>query len=177
MLRAEQLVAGLSPEQREKLAGIQEDPRAAALLRGKVPAARRAHHGRAHLRDVEAHARREGDVVVLTAKGLALQLTPNARHRHPAEAGRVRAWERGTVARALADVKAPSGPWLVTITRMGPGTMDDDNATASAKGVRDAVAAWLGVDDGETGRVRFVVSQKTDRAFGVTITVKGGATW
>jgi hypothetical protein len=46
----------------------------------------------------------------------------------------------------------------VTITRVSPGRLDDDGATASAKHVRDAVATWLGVDDADH-RVRFVVEQ------------------
>jgi hypothetical protein len=46
----------------------------------------------------------------------------------------------------------------VTITRVSPGRLDDDGATASAKHVRDAVAVWLGVDDADH-RVRFVVEQ------------------
>lgn len=172
-MRAEDLAASLAPEQREKLAAIQDDPRAVALLRGK-PA--RKHHGRVHVRDVEAHARRDGDVVTIAAKGLALQLTKNARLHHHEEA-RVRAHERATITRAAEDVAAPPGPWRVTIRREGPMTLDDDNAVASAKGVRDAVAAWLKVDDGNTARVRFSVVQAKARGFGVVITIEGRASW
>ena len=44
----------------------------------------------------------------------------------------------------------------------------DDGATASAKHVRDTVAAWAGVDDG-SARIRFVVTQEKGAA-GVRIT-------
>lgn len=37
---------------------------------------------------------------------------------------------------------------------------DDDNLVASMKPVRDAVAKWLGVDDGDTSRVTFLCSQE-----------------
>lgn len=36
----------------------------------------------------------------------------------------------------------------VTMTRQGPTNgLDDDNLTFSCKGIRDEIAAWLGVDD------------------------------
>ena len=41
----------------------------------------------------------------------------------------------------------------------------------SAKHVRDAVAAWAGVDDGDVERIRFVVSQSKGAA-GVRIIVR-----
>jgi hypothetical protein len=176
MLRADHLVADLTDPQRAKLAGIQTDPRARAILLRQE--GRDRGRARPRIRDVEAHARRDGDDVTVWSKGLALQLTPNnTQTMHHQEVGRIRAHERATITRALEGLAAPPGPWDVTIARQGPRTLDSDNATASAKGVRDAVAAWLGVDDGEVHRVRFVVVQKRDRAFGVVITVKGGAAW
>ena len=56
----------------------------------------------------------------------------------------------------------------MTIVRVSPGRLDDDGATASAKHVRDTVAAWAGVDDG-SARIRFVVTQEKGAA-GVRIT-------
>ena len=41
----------------------------------------------------------------------------------------------------------PKPPLLVTITRIAPCELDDDNLAGSAKNVRDSVAKWLGVDD------------------------------
>lgn len=42
----------------------------------------------------------------------------------------------------------PAPPLLVTITRVGPRRLDDDNLQAACKYVRDEVAAQVGVDDG-----------------------------
>jgi hypothetical protein len=74
----------------------------------------------------------------------------NARSHWAAKARRVKAQRnlvtlvlRGTVARDMMLV----APLVVTITRIAPRRLDDDNATSSAKAVRDAVAAVLGVDD------------------------------
>lgn len=125
---------------------------------------------------VEAHARRDGDVVTVAAKGLALQLTKNQR-LHPQEEARIRAHERATIDRALADIAPPAGPWDVIVTREGPRTLDDVNATTSIKGVEDAVAAWLGVDDGDRARFRCRAVQALTRGFGVVITIKGRASW
>lgn len=40
-------------------------------------------------------------------------------------------------------------PCTVTLTRIGPKLMDDDNWINGAKGIRDAIARRLGVDDGD----------------------------
>ena len=45
----------------------------------------------------------------------------------------------------------PALPVVVTITRVGPAKMDSDGLAAAAKHVRDAVARWMGVDDGCEG--------------------------
>lgn len=174
-MRADHLVADLTAPQRAKLAGIQTDPRARLLLQGGA-APSKAKAARPRVRDVEAHARRDGDVVTVAAKGLALQLTKNQR-LHPQEEARIRAHERATIDRALADIAPPAGPWDVIVTREGPRTLDDVNATTSIKGVEDAVAAWLGVDDGDRARFRCRAVQAKARGFGVVITIKGRASW
>lgn len=52
-------------------------------------------------------------------------------------------------------------PAVVTLTRMG-GTkwMDDDGLGTALKYVRDRISAALGVDDGDTARVRFRCRQR-----------------
>lgn len=62
-------------------------------------------------------------------------------------------------------------PWLVTITRIGVGQLDDDNLAASAKHVRDAVAAWCGVDDKHRNIVRYRYAQERSKAYGVRIEI------
>lgn len=51
------------------------------------------------------------------------------------------------------------GPLVITITRCAPRQLDDDNAVSAAKPTRDAIAAFLGLDDRDT-RLRFVVRQE-----------------
>ena len=46
----------------------------------------------------------------------------------------------------------PVFPIVVTITRLGPRALDSDNLASSGKHVRDAIATWLGVDDGVAER-------------------------
>jgi hypothetical protein len=60
------------------------------------------------------------------------------------------------VATSLAIRKDP--PITITITRRGGRSMDDDGLTASAKHVRDGIADWLGIDDGDQ-RLTWVVRQ------------------
>jgi hypothetical protein len=73
---------------------------------------------------------------------------------------------------ALRGIAVPAGPWRVVITRVGPRVLDDDNRTASAKGVRDAVAAWLGVDDGSES-VRWEVRGEVARGYAVRVQIEG----
>ena len=49
--------------------------------------------------------------------------------------------------------------YVVTLTRISVGYLDDDNLRGSFKGVRDAVAEWLGIDDGHE-RIRFAYRQE-----------------
>jgi len=45
----------------------------------------------------------------------------------------------------------PPMPLVITITRIGPRKLDDDNLASACKYVRDAIAATIGVDDGNPG--------------------------
>ncbi len=67
-----------------------------------------------------------------------------------------------------------SAPLDVTITRCAPGRFDSDNATASAKHVRDAVSNWIGIDDKHDDLVRYTVKQEKTKAgvYGVRIVVE-----
>ncbi|HEX4936989.1 MAG TPA: hypothetical protein VFV33_27595 [Gemmatimonadaceae bacterium] len=92
--------------------------------------------------------------------GLRLDVTPNARLHWATRARRVKL-QRYVTSLAVASQRRalPALPVVCTITRCSPGTMDDDNAVASAKAVRDAVADVLGVDDCDP-RVTWVVRQR-----------------
>lgn len=50
-------------------------------------------------------------------------------------------------------------PCVVTITRIAPRALDDDNLAGGCKSVRDGVADWLAVDDRDP-RVRWVCAQR-----------------
>lgn len=56
--------------------------------------------------------------------------------------------QREAVATCLIGVAVPVPPLTITITRVGPKHMDDDNLASACKYVRDAIAAKIGVDDG-----------------------------
>jgi hypothetical protein len=92
----------------------------------------------------------EFEVPIRTVPGL------NAREHFMARSSRVKR-ERtaasasmrrilGCMSRRCASVV--SLPAVVTLTRVGPREVDSDNLVGACKGVRDGVAAFLGVDDG-----------------------------
>ena len=45
--------------------------------------------------------------------------------------------------------EVPGLPLEVELVRVAPRRLDSDNLTSSLKAVRDGVADWLGVDDGD----------------------------
>jgi hypothetical protein len=65
---------------------------------------------------------------------------------------------------------------VVTLTRIGPRDLDSDNLAGSAKAVRDAVARWLGVDDGPRAPVEWRYAQerpaKGAKRYAVRITIE-----
>lgn len=106
--------------------------------------------------------------------GLRLVSEANQRDHWAKKARRVKAQRdlvtlvlRGTVARTMMAV----APLSVTITRIAPSKgLDDDNAVSSAKGVRDSVAAILGIDDRDE-RVDWLVNQERG-AWGIRIRIE-----
>lgn len=108
--------------------------------------------------------------VVVEILGLAPK-SPNRREHYLTKARRVRR-ERRTVREALKPFAPVPPPWRVVLVRVAPRLLDDDNATASMKAVRDTVAEWLHVDDGDTSRVRFVVEQERG-PYAVRVAVEG----
>lgn len=83
----------------------------------------------------------------------------NSREHWRARTKRVKT-ERETVTWYLVTRPKPATPCVVTITRVAPSAgLDDDNNVSAAKAVRDAIAAWLGIDD-KDARVRYQCDQK-----------------
>lgn len=79
--------------------------------------------------------------------------------------------EREATAWATAGKKAPPVPCSVLLTRVSPGNgLDDDNLRGSLKGIRDELAAWLGVDD-RSPLVTWAYAQSRGKAWGVEVLV------
>jgi hypothetical protein len=85
----------------------------------------------------------------------------NSREHWAKKAKRAKA-QRQAVANALilSRVERPALPCVVTITRVAPRQLDDDNLAASGKSTRDQVAAWLGVDDKPGSGVEWRYAQR-----------------
>lgn len=61
---------------------------------------------------------------------------------------------------------------IVTMTCHVPEYFDDDNATISTKSIRDELADWLGVDDGDR-RILWEVDQTLTRGTpGVCVAIR-----
>lgn len=67
------------------------------------------------------------------------------------------AWE--IVTRVHPD-DIPEPPCVVTLTRIAPREFDDDNLRSAFKAVRDAVAEWIGADDGKRGGIEWRYKQE-----------------
>jgi hypothetical protein len=153
------VMAALSPDARERL--LRRNPHLRPVVVRSV--------ARGEL--VQAHARREGDRVTLVAEGLRLRLLPNVlKGMHPMKEASLRRREHEVVRRALAGVVPPAGPWRVEIVRVGPVAVDSDAAWTSAKGVRDEIAAWCGVDDGDSAWT-WDVRGEVGKGYAVRVTV------
>jgi hypothetical protein len=94
------------------------------------------------------------EIPIRTVSGL------NVREHWRARARRVKS-ERDTTAWMLRPAEKPALPCVVTLTRIAPsGGLDDDNLPGALKGVRDQIAAWIGVDDRERQIVRYRYAQR-----------------
>lgn len=70
---------------------------------------------------------------------------------------------------------APALPLVVTITRVGPRQLDDDNMARAGKAVRDQVAELLEVDDADP-RITWAYAQVRSRgAYSCTISLEARA--
>jgi hypothetical protein len=65
----------------------------------------------------------------------------------------------------------PTPPFRVLLHRMGKQLLDDDNLAHAFKAVRDSVAEWLRVDDGDTARITFAYSQVKSKTVGIQIDI------
>jgi hypothetical protein len=72
--------------------------------------------------------------------------------------------QRDTVQIVLRATAAPPGlPCAVTMTRIAPRALDDDNLVGALKHVRDGVADWLCINDRDS-RVSWTCAQRRGAA-------------
>lgn len=73
---------------------------------------------------------------------------------------------------AFAMTKHHPTPCVVTITRIAPRKLDDDNLVGSCKSVRDGIAYRLGIDDrDEAVQWRYAQRRGAVREYGVEIEI------
>lgn len=102
-------------------------------------------------------------MLTVTIPGLRLVSEANAHEHWRKRSARAKHQHRVVAAFLGPQSRVPAPhpvPLVVTITRVGARQMDSDNVVGSAKHVRDAVAAWLGRDDGPTCGVEWRVEQR-----------------
>jgi hypothetical protein len=56
--------------------------------------------------------------------------------------------QREATAYCMVGKVIPPPPHIITITRVGPHNLDDDNLASACKYIRDQIAEVVGVDDG-----------------------------
>lgn len=96
----------------------------------------------------------------------------NVREHYMARFRRVRDEKERTAWELAKWAEKPPIPCVCVLTRFAPSNgLDDDNLAGSLKGVRDAVAQWLEVDDRDRSRVRYVYEQQRG-SWGVGIEFK-----
>lgn len=83
--------------------------------------------------------------------------------------------QQHTVGLFLNTCKKPKLPCDVWLTRIGPRALDTDNLAASFKHTQDQIAAWLGIDDGDTDNVVWRYDQRKGKPkeYGVIIEIFG----
>ena len=69
--------------------------------------------------------------------------------------------------------RSVSMPLTVTLTRIAPGKLDDDNLQSALKAVRDGVADAIGVDDGDS-RYEWKYAQERGADYRVRIAIAPG---
>lgn len=88
--------------------------------------------------------------LIATIPGMRL-VNPTNEHAHW-RVRQKRAKEQRSVAAMVCRSQfgtPPAPPLTITITRVGPGELDSDSLPASGKHLRDGIADWLGLDDGD----------------------------
>lgn len=69
-------------------------------------------------------------------------------HQHWRKLTKIKNRQKAAAKVCLHNIEIPPLPLLITITRIGPRKLDDDNLASACKYIRDQIAATVGVDDG-----------------------------
>lgn len=93
---------------------------------------------------------------------LHTQSEANSRDPWWKKAERVAIQRRTTMA-SLGLYERPALPVRVTLRRWSVSELDDDNLRSAFKGVRDAIAEWLGVDDRDRNVMWLYTQDKAKR--------------
>lgn len=82
---------------------------------------------------------------------LPIRIISEANSRQHWRKAAARKKEHRTTARLVMQQHARpmnDGPITITLTRIAPRVLDDDNLASGFKAARDGIADWLGIDDG-----------------------------
>jgi len=102
---------------------------------------------------------------------LRLPSCANLREHWTAKARRVKA-QRTAVRVYIGGKPRPPLPVVVTLTRIAPRALDDDNLASAFKACRDEVATWLGFADNNPGIVWQYAQRKVGaKVYGIEIRV------
>lgn len=121
-------------------------------------------------------------VPLLATSHVRLVSEANSREHWATKARRVKAHRDGAYF-VLAATKVNGAVWLrkagalmVTLTRIAPRRLDDDNLTSACKATRDGVADWLQTDDRDE-HVTWRYGQRSAGAkvYAVEIRIESGA--
>ena len=94
----------------------------------------------------------------------------NRREHWGAKARRAKK-HRGDAYLAMCQHPVPALPCRVTLTRIGPQALDDDNLRSAFKAVRDGIADRLGVPDNDP-RVIWCYGQEHGRQYAAQVLVE-----
>lgn len=108
---------------------------------------------------------------------IRIESTLNKREHWAARHRRAKAHDEAVTysligSRAFRDLIAAGGPYLVTITRIAPRLLDDDNAVGGSKNVRDSIARLLGIDDGDARITWKYEQEKRPQAYAARVRIE-----
>lgn len=98
----------------------------------------------------------------------------NGREHWGARTARVRAERRAVRTMLTTQLTPMTDDVVVTLTRIAPRTLDDDNLRGALKACRDETAAFLGRDDNPKAGIEWRYSQErgAPRQYAVRITIE-----